>query len=1151
MRAELSGRDARALGRPRAADVRAGPRPRPPGARAGVAGPASDARRAGRRRRRRGGPEGGHRRPGRSRRRRGGRPGRAGRGPGGRPAAPGRGRRRDAGTGGGAGRAGGRDRAGARAARPRPRGGGRRRAGRGAGRGRARGGRTGPRGRRRGAAPPGPAHRRRRAGPRRARRAAPRRRPGREAATTATARLSPRTVALSVLRGAYAQACAAYAAAEVGADLSGAARRWPSGTPAPRRVSSTRSTPAARAAAEALLHSPDAADPAARRAAADQARVELARADDRRQQAATATALARRELAGFTADAARRWRPTASRRARRTARSGSSAPSRTAAPPRTPPPMPPGSRATPSGARRRRRVRGGLRARRPRPRRAGQAPIAAAEDRRPVRRGRRRRGGGHGRRPGRARRRRGRAGARRARGPRRRRRRGPVRAGTPVRHAHQPRAQAHQRGGAHRHARAGGRLGGGPASPAAFAGGRPREHRPPPRRDRRPAWAAWSGRPCARCGSPSGSPSCPTASRDWSGQQFLRIRFDDLDEAALRHALGEVVDRTAEQQVAGKSAGRGATAWRCCCAGVRAAMPKGVRVEMLKPDAVLRTERLRVAQIRDVFSGGQRLTAAIVLYCTMAALRAHQRGHGRRPHAGVLFLDNPIGRASAGYLLELQFGVARALGVQLVYTTGLFDAGALNAFPLDHPAAQRRRPAGGPQVPLGRRPDRARRSTPSPSPTAPVASPRPGVFRRPASRSTPYGRHGLAMAWVRLAPISADVDRLQVAPGAARPEQPDVERHDDHGRRHDREHRDRPERGEHRQQDERQQRVRQPRERVGAARRRGAQPGREDLRLVDVERVGEHVADHGVEEAEDHDRGGRVGEAEEQPEHRHPEPGRHEQDLALHPFDQRQRQQRPDRVAEERQRREPQRLHDGEALGHEHERHQRAEAVVAEALQQVEHRHHRGALAERRDQQLAERPAVAQRRGVHRVGLGQLGRGHVGLEPAHDRVGLLAPAVRGQPARRLRQRAAQQRDHDGAERADHEHPPPALDAQRGDRRQAAGEEPGRGHAEEADRVGPRDVAAAIAGRQQVAQVGVGDRRFGADADAREEAGDHQHGGPGAERREQRERRVDAEAEQERAPPAQPVGDPAERDGADEHPDERRRQQQRDHALVRA
>jgi hypothetical protein len=172
----------------------------------------------------------------------------------------------------------------------------------------------------------------------------------------------------------------------------------------------------------------------------------------------------------------------------------------------------------------------------------------------------------------------------------------------------------------------------------------------------------------------------PDGLSDWSGQQFLRIRFDEVDDAVLLHALGEVVDRTAHER-AGNARDR-RDGMSLLLRGVRAAMPKGVRVEMLKPDAVLRTERLRVSEIRDVFSGGQQLTAAIVLYCTMAALRAHQRGQGRRTHAGVLFLDNPIGRASAGYLLELQFGVARALGVQLVYTTGLFDAGALSAFPL-------------------------------------------------------------------------------------------------------------------------------------------------------------------------------------------------------------------------------------------------------------------------------------------------------------------------------------------------------------------------------------------------------------------------------------------------------------------------------------
>ncbi|MDT7568056.1 MAG: hypothetical protein QOG76_6680, partial [Pseudonocardiales bacterium] len=173
----------------------------------------------------------------------------------------------------------------------------------------------------------------------------------------------------------------------------------------------------------------------------------------------------------------------------------------------------------------------------------------------------------------------------------------------------------------------------------------------------------------------------PDGLSDWSGQQFLRFRFEEIDDdTVLAEKLGEVVDRTAEGYLSGGKEQRDGMS--LLLRGVRAAMPKGVRVEMLKPDAVLRTERLRVSEIRDVFSGGQQLTAAIVLYCTMAALRANQRGEGRRSHAGVLFLDNPIGRASAGYLLELQFGVAQALGVQLVYTTGLFDAGALSTFPL-------------------------------------------------------------------------------------------------------------------------------------------------------------------------------------------------------------------------------------------------------------------------------------------------------------------------------------------------------------------------------------------------------------------------------------------------------------------------------------
>lgn len=173
----------------------------------------------------------------------------------------------------------------------------------------------------------------------------------------------------------------------------------------------------------------------------------------------------------------------------------------------------------------------------------------------------------------------------------------------------------------------------------------------------------------------------PAGLGDWSGQEFLRIKFAVFEETALPERIGEVVDESAAATSKDGSPIK-RDGMTLLLRGVRAAVSKGFHVDILKPDAVLRTERLRVSEINDVFSGGQQLTAAIILYCTMAALRANDRGRAHHQHAGVLFLDNPIGRASAGYLLEIQLSVAKALGVQLIYTTGLFDAGALSVFPL-------------------------------------------------------------------------------------------------------------------------------------------------------------------------------------------------------------------------------------------------------------------------------------------------------------------------------------------------------------------------------------------------------------------------------------------------------------------------------------
>ncbi|MFF9124965.1 hypothetical protein ACF09J_16940 [Streptomyces sp. NPDC014889] len=174
----------------------------------------------------------------------------------------------------------------------------------------------------------------------------------------------------------------------------------------------------------------------------------------------------------------------------------------------------------------------------------------------------------------------------------------------------------------------------------------------------------------------------PEGLGEWSGQEFLRIRFDEPDQATLTERLGEVVDDATRAAVK-KNSDLRRDGMSLLLRGVGAALqPKGVAVEILKPDAVLRAERVPVGQMGDVFSGGQLLTAAIALYCTMAALRSNDRGRDKHRHAGTLFLDNPIGRANATYLLELQRAVSDALGVQLLYTTGLFDTTALAEFPL-------------------------------------------------------------------------------------------------------------------------------------------------------------------------------------------------------------------------------------------------------------------------------------------------------------------------------------------------------------------------------------------------------------------------------------------------------------------------------------
>jgi hypothetical protein len=162
----------------------------------------------------------------------------------------------------------------------------------------------------------------------------------------------------------------------------------------------------------------------------------------------------------------------------------------------------------------------------------------------------------------------------------------------------------------------------------------------------------------------------------WAGSRFLNVverKRPTHDQVTLR--VGELVDR----MVQGKKIELDAVEllWRA----VEASVIEGFRATVLKPAPDQPTGRTPVEEMRK-WSGGENLTASLVLFCVMAKLRAEQH-LGTRSGAvgGVVPLDNPLGKANYLPFLELQRKVAAASGVQLVFWTGLGDIGAVTAFP--------------------------------------------------------------------------------------------------------------------------------------------------------------------------------------------------------------------------------------------------------------------------------------------------------------------------------------------------------------------------------------------------------------------------------------------------------------------------------------
>lgn len=166
----------------------------------------------------------------------------------------------------------------------------------------------------------------------------------------------------------------------------------------------------------------------------------------------------------------------------------------------------------------------------------------------------------------------------------------------------------------------------------------------------------------------------------WSGQPFLQVKIPARgNQAERRVLLGQLMDSWMTPGRKDMSIPRGAAlAYECLVAVMN---QREIDVEILKPETgdSFVTNYQPVTKLAS-FSGGQRVTAAILLYCVIVRVRSDQGDN--LTDCGFLILDNPFGKASHFPLVDIQLKMARIMGVQLIYLTGINDFEALASFPL-------------------------------------------------------------------------------------------------------------------------------------------------------------------------------------------------------------------------------------------------------------------------------------------------------------------------------------------------------------------------------------------------------------------------------------------------------------------------------------
>ncbi|MFF5230305.1 hypothetical protein [Dactylosporangium sp. NPDC000521] len=164
-----------------------------------------------------------------------------------------------------------------------------------------------------------------------------------------------------------------------------------------------------------------------------------------------------------------------------------------------------------------------------------------------------------------------------------------------------------------------------------------------------------------------------------NNRRFLEVgpkRGADTTPAVIRSRISALVDGLVQKEAKTQLDGKTLT-WQAVSAAVGG--PGNFIARVLKPSTNLADEREPVERMGK-WSGGEKVTISLLLFCMLARLRAASRGTDH-PGLGVLPMDNPLGTVNYVAFLDLQRRVAAANGIQLIFLSGLADMRAIGRFP--------------------------------------------------------------------------------------------------------------------------------------------------------------------------------------------------------------------------------------------------------------------------------------------------------------------------------------------------------------------------------------------------------------------------------------------------------------------------------------